>query len=222
MTKEENSNKIITIILAIIITIAAFTLIYINIADDDSSEDEDQDTSDNEDSGDTIPDDGTDDSETEEEILLTMTYGEQTLNYSLNTLESFESYTGYGGMIKTGWFPDIVIEGPFNYTGVTISNLLNEFTNIPENYNITVLSSDGKSNEFNISQINGNVPIYDGTSTESYDTEGITMILAYKKEGEYLDDEEEGPLRIVFVDDGVFTSSKLWAKYVVSLEIIET
>ena len=219
MAKEDTTNKIITIVLALVITIAAFTLIYINLVDD-SSEDEDQDTSDNGDSGDTTPEDETED-DTEEEILLTMTYGDQIFEYTLSTLESFESYAGYGGIIKPGWFPDIVTEGPFNYTGIKISTLLDEFVDLPENYNITVTSSDQKSNDYNISQINGNVAIFNGTSIESFDTGGVNMILSYKKEGEYLDDDE-GPLRIVFVDTGVFTSSKLWAKYVVSMELIET
>ena len=219
MAKEDTTNKIITIVLALVITIAAFTLIYINLVDD-SSEDEDQDTSDNGDSGDTTPEDETED-DTEEEILLTMTYGDQIFEYTLSTLESFESYAGYGGIIKPGWFPDIVTEGPFNYTGIKISTLLDEFEDLPDDYNLSVTSSDGKSNEYNISQINEDVQIYDGTSTESTGIGGVTMILAYEKEGEYLDDDE-GPLRIVFVDDGIFISSRLWAKYVVSIEIIET
>jgi len=133
-------------------------------------------------------------------------------------IEDFESYSGYGGIIKPGWFPDIVVEGPFNYTGVKISTLLEEFPDLPDSYNITVTSSDDRTNEYNFSQINGNVGVYNGTSNESYTTGGVTMILAYKKEGEYLD-ETEGPLRIVFINDGEFTSSKLWAKFIVSIEI---
>lgn len=46
------------------------------------------------------------------------------------------------------------------------------------------------------------------------------MLLAYKKEGEYLD-EIEGPLRVIFVDDGKITLSLYWPKFVISLEIIK-
>ncbi len=40
------------------------------------------------------------------------------------------------------------------------------------------------------------------------------------KEGEEIIDSEDGPLMIVFVDD-YYTDSGLWAKMLVSIEIIE-
>jgi len=206
MSKEGKSNKIITVILALVIIIAAFTIIYINL-DEDSDEG-------NEENNDINLDD------TSDEIILTLSYGDETKEYTLNMLENFVSYTQNGGIIKTGWFPDISTEGPFNYTGVKISTLLDEIINLPENYNITITSNDDRRTEYNQSQINGNINVYNGTSTEAYDVGGVTMVIAYNKETEYLDDEE-GPLRIVFVDDGIFTSANLWARFVVSIEITE-
>ena len=210
MLKGEKTNKIITVILILIITLAAVTIIYVNL----STDEEDNTQGQKDDQHNKIPS-GNNDSDLE---LLSLIYEDTTNVYTLSMIEDFEDYTGYGGIIKPGWFPDIVVEGPFNYTGVKISTLLEEFSDLPDSYNITVTSSDDKTNEYNFSEINGNVEIFNGTSNESYTTGGVTMILAYKKEGEYLD-ETEGPLRIVFINDGEFTSSKLWPKFIVSIEI---
>jgi len=210
MLKEEKTNKIITVILILIIALAAVTIIYVNLSKDENDNTQEQ----KDDQHNKIPS-GNNDSDLE---LLSLIYEDTTKVYTLSMIEDFESYTGYGGIIKPGWFPDIVVEGPFNYTGVKISTLLEEFSDLPDSYNITVTSSDDKTNEYNFGEINGNVEIFNGTSNESYTTGGVTMILAYKKEGEYLD-ETEGPLRIVFIIDGEFTSSKLWAKFIVSIEI---
>ena len=237
MSKEEKSNKIITLVLALVIIIAAFTIIYINLTeetdeekdDDDSSNgassDDSDDTanddipSDDDSNDDVQPNDDANDDVSDDEIILTLTYKEQTMEYNMSSLEKLESYTGNGGYIKTGWFPEIVTDGPFNYTGVKILDLLNEFTSLPDNYNVTVSSTDQIA-EYNYSDVNGLVKIYNGTSTEHYTIGGVSMVLAYKKEGEYLSDSE-GPLRIVYLDDEGYTSSLLWSKYVVSIELVE-
>ena len=46
------------------------------------------------------------------------------------------------------------------------------------------------------------------------------MILAYEKNGNPLSEDEGGPLRIAFVSDNNYlTSSSLWIKNVVSIEV---
>jgi hypothetical protein len=98
-------------------------------------------------------------------------------------------------------------------------------TNLSDNYSIIIYSSDGINTTYNYSVIQGNINIYNSTNPEN-DTPishgGVTMILAYKKDGEYLDEELDGNLKIAFIneDEGLITSSKLWAKFVTSIEII--
>jgi len=46
------------------------------------------------------------------------------------------------------------------------------------------------------------------------------MILAYKKNGEYLTEKDGGPLRMVFVGpDGLLTDGHDWVKFVVEIKI---
>ncbi|MCD6513568.1 MAG: molybdopterin-dependent oxidoreductase [Candidatus Odinarchaeota archaeon] len=46
------------------------------------------------------------------------------------------------------------------------------------------------------------------------------MILAYKKNGEYLTEKDGGPLRMAFVEpDGLLTDGHYWVKFVVEIKI---
>jgi len=210
MSNEEKTNKIITMVLLIIITLAAITIIYVNLAEDTDEEE-------NRDQQDGTDDEGSDDNKTEEAVLLTVIFEDEQINYTLEELEALELYTGIGQLIKVNWLPDnVVFEGPFNYTGVKISTFLDQFDDLPENYNLSVKSAD-QTAEFNFSELQGDIDIYNESGVIS-ELGGVTMLLAYKKEGEYLD-ETEGPLRIIFVDDGKITLSLYWPKFVISLEI---
>jgi hypothetical protein len=114
-----------------------------------------------------------------------------------------------------------MINGPYEYTGVNMTLLLDQFTSLPQNYSIVVKSSDNKTTEYNYSQIHGDVAIYNESSGNISGTGGVTMFLAYKEAGEYITDPTVGPLRIVFVDDELVTASTRWTKMVISIEIVE-
>ena len=203
----ENSSKIITLALIIVISIAAITVLYVNLAEDDNNKD--------------MSDLYQEEEEPEEaEPLLTVIFGDYEAYYNITELELLDSSTGNGTFIKTGWLPTVNLEGPNEYTGCLITKLLEKVDNLPENYTIIISSSDGKTSEYNLSQIQGNVDIYNesGVITE---TGGVYMIVAYKKDGNYITDSEEGPLRIAFVDEDRITASNLWTRMVVSIEIIE-
>jgi len=208
MLEEKKSNKIISLLLIVVISIAAIALIYVNLPEDS----DDENTNDN--------NGNSDDNVIDDEILLSVIFNDESKEYTLSMIENISKYSNYGGMIKTGWLPDeIITEGPYNYTGVRLATLFQEFDNLPQYYNITVSSIDGRTTNLSYEIINGNVDIYNGTANESYKTGGATTILAYKKEGEHLDGSE-GPLRIVILSNDDYTSSKYWAKYVVSIEIL--
>ncbi len=200
MVVEKNKNKIITMVLSIVILIAIFTIVYVNLP-------KDKDAKDNTTNGET-------------NTIFTITFGDEIINYTLQDLETLEEFTGKGTFIKTGWLPDVVLDGPFNFTGIKVDTILNKFDNLPNNYTVSVYSSDDKTTDYNQSTINGQVSIYNESGNITQ-TGGVTMILAYKKDGAYLTNPDEGPLIIAFINDGGITSSKLWAKMVVSFEIIE-
>ena len=126
-----------------------------------------------------------------------------------------------GGSPKTEKITEIAI---YLHDGEKITGefttLINQMEDLPENYNITVTASDGWTTEFTMDQVYGEIDLYNETG--DIIEEGIvTMILAYKEDGEYINDLEVGPLRIAFIGEDVITSSSLWSKMVESIEIIE-
>ena len=154
-------------------------------------------------------------------ILLTIKYDDFQINYTLNDIESFPKIEGSGYYIKVGWLPEIKIDGPLNYTGVEITSLFEDIENLPEIYKIEITSSDGWISNFSYNEILGNVDIYNESGNITNNGE-VSMILAYMKDGKYINKSDGGPLRIAFIDEGAITSSNLWIKMVVSIEIISS
>ena len=208
---EKNTNKIITIVLAIIITFAALTVLYINLPEENKKTSDDSD-------GD-VQDDTDDEDVNEQEVILTITYDSDEKEYTLSELEELESFSGSGSYIKIRALPEVIINGPFSFTGVKFTTLMGQFENLPENYNITVIATDGWTSEYTMSQIEGNVDVYNETGNIT-ENEEVAMILAYKEDGEYITDEEVGPLRIAFLGDNLITGSNLWSKMVETIEIV--
>ena len=124
-----------------------------------------------------------------------------------------DSTSGYGGYKKKSG----AVVGPDLYRGVDIFTLLSYF-DLPDNFTLCVVGSDGYQLNYTWDEINGRIPIYNETGAE-IGSGNVTMIVAYEKNNESLG-EDEGPLRIAFVsEEGYITSSKLWARSVSSLEI---
>lgn len=167
----------------------------------------------------------TNEQEEEPSVLLTVLFGDHQANYTLDAIEALESYAGMGAYIKTKFLPDSVITDDLHeYKGVRITTLLEQIPTLPENYNISVVSSDGWITNYTLNEILGYVDVYNETGNITT-TETAVMILAYKEDGSYyseIDPENEtGPLRIAFVGESpIYTSSGLWSKMVVSIEVI--
>lgn len=164
------------------------------------------------------------DNNEENEVILTIIFGDYSVEYSLQDLESIDSYTGTGRYIKTKLLPDsIVISDSVSYIGLRMSKILEVIPNLPNSYNISVISSDEWEVTYTMDDINGNVDIYNEEGN-ILTNETAVMILAYKEDGKYYSeidpDDETGPLRVAFVNDDVITSSNLWSKMVVKIEVI--
>jgi hypothetical protein len=201
-----DTNKILTIFLVVIVCIAAVVLLYVNLPKDGTTDDNsDENTNGN-----------ADNNETEEPLtVLTVIYGEEQINYTMDEIKAMPSYTGIGGKIKkTG-----STTGPYNYTGVKMSTLLAEFEELSANYSINTKSSDGYPQDYSYNEIQGTVELFNETRVPLGNV-SLTMIIAYMEVGEDITDPEYGPLMIVFVDD-YYTDSSLWAKMLATIEIIE-
>ncbi len=197
MVIKNISYKIITIVLALIIIIAAITIIYTSLP---KNENEIENTNGN---------------QQENEIVLRMLYNDTYKNYALDQLQELESLTGSGGYINA----INVTSGPYELTGVSISTLLEQFDILSENYSINVKAIDNYSRIFNLSYINGDIPVFNDTGEQIGIGDAI-MIINYKENGDYLADSD-GPLRLAFIYEDGFTSSKIWIKQVVSILIID-
>lgn len=147
------------------------------------------------------------------EYVLAVEYRDVVKRYTMNDIKSMVNISGYGGYIKK----NNLTVGPNLYKGVPIEYLLQEFP-LPYNYSITIIAGDGYTKNFSIDIIRGNVDIYDKNGSR-LGKENLTMIVAYEKDGNLLDNDE-GPLRIAFVSsESYITSSSLWIRNVVSIKI---
>jgi PKD repeat protein len=147
--------------------------------------------------------------------ILTLTYNGDQKTYTLEDVENMVSITGYGGRInKVG-----SIEGPFEYKGVPIAVLADEFSLIPTSYTLTTVSTDGYIYNYTEDEIQGNIQVYDTEGNEQ-GIGGVTMILAYEEDG--IQDFPGGPLRIAYVaDDEQLTDAFRWSKYVTEIDFFD-
>jgi len=210
-----DTNRILTIFLAVIICIAAVVLLYVNLPKDGTSDDNaDEDANDNTNNNETV----------EPVILLTVIYNNTQNEYTLEDLENFSSTTGTARYMKASLFfssGTIMIIPPMNetaneYTGVKISTIIENIENLPERYNVTISAPDGYGATLNNTEINGNMVTYteDGNETNP----DLSVILAYKQNGEYLS-EDDGPLMVAIVGDEPISLSNIWVSNVVLIEI---
>jgi hypothetical protein len=153
---------------------------------------------------------------TPQETLLTITVGSQTYNYTMDDLTALGTYTGQGSYInKKG-----TITGPYNYTGVTMSALLNSLPSVPANFTLHALASDNYSVNYSISDLNGHVALFNDTGAEM-GMGNLIMLIAYEQDGVLLNETTKGPLRIAFVNSSPFlTNSGLWLSSLVRIEVI--
>jgi len=208
-----NQPLITTIVLAVVIIIAASVYIYTtlgkpssttpNVADDTPSD------------NDSSPD--------HDDAILTIMYNGTNWNVSLSNLELMQTTTGSGSYIKTKLLPDIVLTGPFNYTGIEINSLIDQLPDPPALYTITLTALDDYARNYSMNETMGTVDIYDENGSILANETAI-MIIAYQEEGTvYVDDpsyDDIGPFRVAFIgEDSPITSSGLWIKRVTSIEI---
>jgi hypothetical protein len=90
---------------------------------------------------------------------------------------------------------------PALYTGVSVADLVNLVGGLQSDQAIEVTAEDGYSMTFSYDQVmNGDFITYDpGTGTENQSAGPLQMIFAYAREGEPLDQESDGTLRVMVI-----------------------
>ena len=202
-TSNNKFNKYIAIVLVIVIIAAVGVYAYTNFVEKEPSK------SDNDNNTPPIVE--------PEDILLTIRVGSQSYNYTLTNLTALGNITEQGSYInKVG-----KITGPNNYTGITISMLLNTIPSLPTNYTFRAIASDEYARNYTLEEVNGHVALFNDTGAE-IGTGNLTMIIAYKENGLLMNETTKGPLRIAFVDtEPSITNSGLWLSSLVKIEIIQ-
>ena len=194
--KGEDNNRFVAAVMAVVIIISVVTLVYVNIPHEENV------------AQNTFQGGG------EGKVVLTLTFGNESFNYTLDGLMKMEGFTGSGGYIKKSG----TIVGPNNYTGVRISMLLKDVPNLPQNFTMEAIASDGYTVNYTYDEVKGYVAVYNESGNET-GVGSLTMIVAYKENGELLTESTGGPLRVAFVDDGAISSSRLWIRSVTAILI---
>lgn len=149
--------------------------------------------------------------------VLPYTYS-VTLNLVESELRTLPATNGEGGYLKKD---GVTIIGPFNYTGVRVSYLLEQISDLPENFIVIARSGDGYTSQYTKKMVYGELSGYNATGYP-VDEINSTMLVAYDENGAPISEENGGPLKIVFInEDGNLTDGNLWSKDVVTLTILE-
>lgn len=137
-------------------------------------------------------------------------------SFKLREITAMTSISGEGGYRRsTG-----TISGPYNFTGVSVFELISGVATLPSNYTLTATAIDGWSSQYTKSVVEGTVNGYTPTGDPLEEIQS-TMLIAYEEDGGPIADED-GPLRIVFInEDGNLTDGFRWVRQVVNLTITE-
>lgn len=143
----------------------------------------------------------------------------ETLSYTMSDLKSLPATSGMGGIkSSTG-----KITAPLMFTGISLRDLAELAGGIDENMGINLIASDGYAIAYSFDQImNGTYISYDpATGDELRNPPQLDAILAYEMEGEPLDTQRDGNLRLVIVssDPNQVTDGHWSVKWVEKVEV---
>jgi DMSO/TMAO reductase YedYZ molybdopterin-dependent catalytic subunit len=156
--------------------------------------------------------------------VLELVKDDTSIALSMDEIKALPSVEGLGGiMSSTG-----KITAPALYKGVLISTLLDELGGLSEDRSVEIIAEDGYSLTYSSNQIiNGEYITYDVSSGDEIDTIGsLQTIIAYEREGEPLNVESEGQLRLVIIGESQMQVvdghwSVKWVNKIVLKEAVE-
>ncbi len=139
--------------------------------------------------------------------------GEKTKQLFLSDIIRMENIEGSAGFKKvTG-----TVRGPYEVVGAPIEPLIEMTGDLPANYSVEVIASDGYSMMLSHEEIEGQVITYDSQGTET-GMGGVDGVLIYEMDGS--SDFSGGPLRLGYVgDSGQITDGHYWVKEVAEIVV---
>jgi DMSO/TMAO reductase YedYZ molybdopterin-dependent catalytic subunit len=130
--------------------------------------------------------------------ILTITGLVKSVDLTMADLQKMPSVDGYAGIMKsTG-----TIEGPYISKGVLVTDLLAlvESSNGP--LSVEMDASDGYAITFSTDQfVKDGFTTYDPKTGTQNNVTGLKVILAYQQDGEPLDPENDGNLKLSIISD---------------------
>jgi hypothetical protein len=132
------------------------------------------------------------------QAILTITSADKTITLNSNDFKAVGMASGYGGIKTTTGR----ISGPKQYAGVTLTDLINLVYTGDEPISVQVEAEDGYAISFSSTQLTkGNFITYDPSSGEQNKIEGLKVILASEQDGQPLNKENDGTLRLQIISE---------------------
>ena len=150
--------------------------------------------------------------------VLTVVKGGQTKTLTMTDLKALSAVSGSTGDITSSG----TIEGPFEYKGVPLTDVLKAVGGITSDEAIRISAKDGYSMTMSYKQAaeGGEFPTYDrATGKEVTPSGALTVFLAYEKDGKAID-QTVGPLRLGIMAPGQVTDGHWWVKWAQKIEVI--
>lgn len=155
--------------------------------------------------------------EAKPEAVLTIVTGTETKALTLDEIKAMPSYTASGSIWVTH---REVVKGPFEYTGVKLTDLLDLVGGISGENEVKVIASDEFAKEFTYDQIRGGLETFDREGNSIEWDQPIIVVLAYEKDGKPIEIPKGGPLRIAIIgSEEPITPGDCWVKWVEKVEI---
>jgi len=129
--------------------------------------------------------------------VLEVTGPDGTKSYTLDQIKAMQSTEGYGGMkSSTGR-----ITPPAPMKGVLLEDLFADVGGFPKDMAVSIIAKDGYEMTMSYTQFNsGDFLTYDMVTGEENEVEGpLKVIIAYERDGQPLDPEGDGTLRLAIV-----------------------
>ena len=139
--------------------------------------------------------------------------GEKSISLEQADIEEMPAVSASAGFRKSGG----KVEGPFEYKGVYMKDLLGKVGGIKKGQILRVTSRDGYVRDFSHLEVTGNILTYDKDGN-LLRLGNSTMLLTYESNR----DAAIAFPRIIYVSesDGILTSGPLWMKGIAKLEIL--
>ena len=113
------------------------------------------------------------------------------------------------------------IQGPYTYTGVPLTEVLDLVGGISEENSLRITASDGYAMVFTWKELSGDFLTYStATGDEVESTKPLIPVLAYLEDGKPLI-QGHGPVRLVVLgEEGLVSEGHFWVKQVSEIEVI--